>query len=81
MPIYEYRCPAGHTTERLRKYEERDDFLLCPKCPEVVGTRRIVSAHHQAPDGIYSYEPNVGSPVDFVRKLAALEERRARRGG
>lgn len=31
MPLYEYECPAGHRSEALRPYSERDTPTLCPK--------------------------------------------------
>lgn len=68
MPIYEYRCGEGHLTERIRKYAERDEPLACERCS--TPTQRIFSAHHAEPDGIYSYEPNIGSAADFERKRA-----------
>lgn len=66
MPLYEYRCQEGHESEELRKYEERDDALACPECGGDM--HRIVSAHHRQPDGIYSYEPNIGDPKRFEEK-------------
>ena len=32
MPIYEYRCRAGHTTERFRKYEASRRPVQCKTC-------------------------------------------------
>lgn len=59
MPLYEYRCEAGHVTEQLRRYGARNRAAVCEECGQEA--RRIPSAHHQAVDGIYSYAPNVGT--------------------
>ncbi len=33
MPLYEYRCDAcGALFERLRRMQEADEALSCPKC-------------------------------------------------
>ena len=32
MPIYEYRCPNGHTTEVLRSVMDRDKPIDCVYC-------------------------------------------------
>lgn len=29
MPLFEYRCPEGHITERLSNYRQRPDFMTC----------------------------------------------------
>jgi putative FmdB family regulatory protein len=68
MPIYEYRCKQRHRIESLRKFEDQTPEV-CTECGETMA--RIISAHHQAPDGIYSYEPNLGSADAFDRKMAA----------
>jgi putative FmdB family regulatory protein len=67
VPIFEYRCPSRHVIEALRKFEHRDEPQTC-HCGQPM--LRIFSAHHQAPDGIYSYEPNIGSADAFDRKMA-----------
>lgn len=74
-PQFEYRCPNRHTQTKLRKFEERDQPLVC-ECGEPMD--RIWSAHHAQPDGIYSYEPNIGSADNFERKQAMIERNRER---
>lgn len=32
MPTYEFRCPAGHTFDRLMKMSESVPELPCPEC-------------------------------------------------
>src|SRR5690606_14814719 len=32
VPLYEYRCPCGVVTERLRSVKDRDVPILCPSC-------------------------------------------------
>jgi putative FmdB family regulatory protein len=68
MPLYEYRCGEGHTAERLRKFDARDDATRCERCGSAMS--RVFSAHHAPVDGIYSYAPNLGDPTAFERKLA-----------
>ena len=78
-PIYDYRCPdCDRVDERLRRYDERDYKANCPDC----GSRqvRIPSAHHNPPDGVYSYAPNIGSADAFERKQADADERAERLG-
>jgi len=78
MPLYEYRCPdCGKVVERIRKYSERDDAMMCQDHDRaVVQMERIWSAHHAEPDGIYSYEPNMGSEEKFVRWNAKIEKQK-----
>lgn len=71
MPLLEYTCSAGHTTERIRKFAERDEPLTC-HCG--LPTQRVeISAVHCMPDGMYSYAPNVGSEAAFARKVDAIK--------
>jgi putative FmdB family regulatory protein len=70
-PIFEYRCPNGHVTERLRKVEERDQPCPCIRCDS--DGERIISAPHVLPDGVYSYAPNLGDAETFERKQAKME--------
>ena len=90
MPLFDYRCDAGHTVERLRKYEARDEPLTCddkitltfasrgPVEPLTCGLpmHRILSAPHVEPDGVYSHEPNLGSKDAFDRKYEANKAKR-----
>ena len=76
-PIYEYRCPNGHVHERLRKISERDNPASCLVC--MGQALPIISLPHIEPDGVYSYEPNVGSKDDFDRKQAKLAKHREQR--
>lgn len=80
MPIYSYRCGKGHDTEELRQYKAR---LRATKCESCGGRAEyIMSAHHQATDGIYSYAPNIGDPAKFERHQKAIREgHRTIRGG
>lgn len=77
-PIYEYKCPDGHVHELLRRYDERDRKSNCPECRK--RATRIISAHHQATDGIYSHAPNVGDPKTFERRTVEADERADRTG-
>lgn len=45
MPSYEYECrKCGHAFEMMRKVEERDRQLPCPKC-ESTRVERKLSAY------------------------------------
>lgn len=77
-PLYEYRCEAGHVSEELRRYLERDRAIVCPECGQ--RAKRVPSAHHRQPDGIYSYAPNIGSASDYERKAADADARAERTG-
>lgn len=77
-PLYEYRCEQDHTTEELRRYLERDRPIVCPECGK--RAKRIISAHHRQPDGIYSHTPNIGNAADFERKVADADARAERTG-
>jgi len=73
VPIFEYRCSQGHDKTQLRKYEDRDKPCLCEICDSSM--LRIMSAPHVAPDGTYSYAPNIGRADAFDRKKTIIEER------
>jgi putative FmdB family regulatory protein len=76
--LYDFRCGNGHTHERLRRYEHRDEPATCLECGE--SSERIVSAHHTAPDGVYSYSPNLGSPSEHERRYEQAREQGERLG-
>ena len=75
-PQYEYQCEAAHVETRLRKYEDREEGLECRLCGQPMS--RIWSAHHQAPDGIHSYAPNIGDANTFERRQAKIERNKER---
>lgn len=72
MPVYEYACPKGHRAEAFRKIANRKRALSCPECQAPMQLQ--VSRPHVAPDGVYSYAPNVGSAEAFERKRAAIRD-------
>ena len=74
MPLYEYRCPNGHTVERIRSYVERDDPSPCPSC-DTYG-ERLFPRTHRLPDGMYSYAPNLGDPDAHERKNQTIRDER-----
>jgi putative FmdB family regulatory protein len=42
MPLYEYRCAGcGTTFERLRRMQDADRDLECPKCASLEVTRQL----------------------------------------
>ena len=75
MPLYEYECPEGHIREELRRYEDRERPAYCQTCLKRM--ERILSAHHQAVDGIYSYAPNVGDQLKHERWEAKIKDQEA----
>lgn len=32
MPLFAFRCPEGHTSEALRRIEDREKPQECPEC-------------------------------------------------
>ncbi len=49
MPIYEYRCRDGHTTDLYRSVEARHDAAECAKCGKPA--EKIISrVGHAVPD-------------------------------
>lgn len=71
MPLYEFRCTQGHAEERLRRYENRDEPLTCV-CG--LAMQRVFSRAHCAPDGVYSYAPNIGDADRFERQRQAIKD-------
>ena len=71
MALYEYRCPSGHTIERIRKYDARHNVVVCVCGAEAT---LIISRSHVAPDGVYSYSPNLGSATEFERREQAIKD-------
>lgn len=57
MPLYVYRCDARHETEYLTRFGTRPP-TQCPRCGRKV--ERIMAPAAIPPDGVYSYEPNIG---------------------
>lgn len=44
MPLYEYRCSScGATFEKLRRMQDADEGVACPKC-ESPGAERLLSS-------------------------------------
>lgn len=41
MPIYEYECPNGHQTERVRREADRNEEFDCEDCNERMTRLRI----------------------------------------
>jgi putative FmdB family regulatory protein len=72
MPIWDFECVNGHRVERLVKIEDRDRPRLCSTCREPLA--RKISPTHVAPDGVYSYAPNVGDPERFERQRQAMKD-------
>ena len=49
MPLYEYRCSEGHTTDEVRAVDHRHDPLSCGVCGKPA--EKIISAvGHAMPD-------------------------------
>lgn len=79
MPLYEYTCRHGCKAELLRPYDKRDQPVRCIVHEERM-TRRF-PVPHLAPDGVYSYAPNIGSAQDFERRHAEATDRQQRVDG
>lgn len=51
MPLYEYRCTeCGQTFELLRRFQDADRDLICPKC-QSEEIERLISAFASARGG------------------------------
>lgn len=37
MPVYEFRCPDGHTREEVLPVDKRDDPMPCVECNDKDG--------------------------------------------
>jgi putative FmdB family regulatory protein len=53
MPIYEYKCEScGHDYEQIRRMDDADKDLSCPRCTSEGVTRQLSSfAAHGASGG------------------------------
>lgn len=71
MPLYDFKCANGHTTELVVSYEKRDDPAFCSLCGDA--STRQFPLPHVPPDGVYSYAPNVGCPERFERQRHAIK--------
>lgn len=71
MPVYQYECPAQHITEKIRRIASRTDPVTC-QCG--LAAEPIMSRSHVAPDGVYSYMPNIGDPERFERQRQAIKD-------
>ena len=80
MPIWNYVCANGHPSEKIRRFERRDEPMTCTASIEDVDgwvcgatLERTLSPPHVEPDGMYSYAPNLGCPDRFERQRAAIK--------
>lgn len=71
MPLYDRRCPNGHTTTVLVRYDERDEPVPCSACG--AHTDRLFPLSHCPPSGVFSYAPNMGDPNKFERHQAMIK--------
>jgi len=55
MPLYLYRCPDGHSTEDLRKVDERHDPRPCGLCGKTATLEVQVAA----------FDPRMGLDAGF----------------
>lgn len=74
MPIYAYQCPAGHRVERLRGMDHRHDPLACESDGCGAQMALVIARSHCAPDGVYSYAPNIGDADRFERQRQAIKD-------
>lgn len=72
MPLYARQCPDGHTADVLRSIARMDEPVDCDACGKP--TARIMARSHVAPDGVYSYAPNIGDPDRFERQRQAIKD-------
>lgn len=70
--IYQYADSEGHIAEKWRKIANRHDPVTCEECGREMTL--IISKTHCPPSGVYSYEPNIGSPDAFERRRQAIKD-------
>jgi putative FmdB family regulatory protein len=70
MPIYVYECARGHRAELFRSIRARNRRAPCPRCGKPLAL--TIARSHVAPDGVYSYAPNIGSADRFERQQEAM---------
>lgn len=70
MPTYDWKCPEGHVTTAIVRWDERDNPVPCQACG--APTERQFPAPHVPVDGVYSYAENIGSAAAFERKQAKM---------
>ena len=46
MPIYLYRCDAGHEVEMLRTMSDRNGRIACPSCSQADGVKVAERVSH-----------------------------------
>jgi putative FmdB family regulatory protein len=61
MPLYEYRCAGcGQTFEQLRRMQDADSNLECPKCRSAEVSRQLST-----------FAPRMGSPAQATAPCGA----------
>jgi putative FmdB family regulatory protein len=70
MPLYDFACADGHAVELIRRMANRDDGGTC-HCGKALTRQMHIT--HVAPDGVYSYAPNIGDPERFERQREAIK--------
>lgn len=81
MPVYSFKCASGHTTQALRKYENRHDPFECA-CGEQATILPTVSAHGVVTGTANPVAPSVRSQegeADEIRDRASKGWRPDRR--
>lgn len=71
MPIYEWKCSAGHVHEGFSSAARMDDPRPCKSCG--AATERLFPRSHCPPSGVYSYEPNIGDANVFEQRREAMK--------
>lgn len=79
MPVYDYRCPVGHTTEQNRPFDARREPVACATCGEPAGyaffsdppkPRRTPDAHAEVGEhhrAVYDYRCPEGHTTTTLR--------------
>jgi len=73
MIRYAYRCDAGHDSDQFTSMAKCAESRPCPKCGNPA--RRVITAPHVAPDGVYSHTPNIGDADTFDRRHEEIKAR------
>jgi len=79
MPLYEYKCPNNHITERMRKFSDRDNPCVCDICAENAtviystfhdhwGWLLTEKSHHRGTPDVWVQDKPSNDPIVFKEK-------------
>lgn len=78
MPTYEYKCPAGHRFDVIKRIAELDREEACGDCQQVA-TRQLVRTHVHASAGDWNrqeFNPGLGCYTKSTKHARDIAKRR-----